>query len=469
MVFLGTHRCYGYIRINAAYSVTSFLKGSAAMFKRLLCVIISCFIIAALSLSVSADLPNDVEGSFIVDFIDYYVGSELSETFDISHTVPFGEVQYLQFQAENRYEDTYNSARFVQNMTITLDKDVLMYIATPLLESDNTGFNYGWLDNYRQSVNDFTATVTNPTAYRFNYRIGSTSVSTTSITVSSVDVEYHCFYNVPAGNYNFSFTYQFSDPTGDPLTYSYPVGVFFVSLDFDPVGDFISGKVDFNTAITEINNYIDTTIDNALASDSEKLFAINYAHYMLDSLVLQSDIKYNSVVRDFNDDSVSIIEEFTSGVKDVQSSIQDLQMVYFDALSQSVTAEQGAFVSSVYSTALAQLQLEWDRQYKEELDSIISDEDLSDMDYVKSDIDDYAAAESELVDMFDIAEFEGQLQFGVWTDNLGSDYVQYKAIFDRIFDSSDNPTAFFLIVPLSFALVSILLATTSVVVRRKNG
>ena len=115
------------------------------------------------------------------------------------------------------------------------------------------------------------------------------------------------------------------------------------------------------------------------------------------------------------------------------------------------TVEEAQAVTAVYQANLKQLELQSQFQLMEGLDGVLSDEEVQ-----KS--DDYYAAEEQLINAFDVAEFDAQLQFDNWFLLLPQkEAFDYKRFFDYLLN--DSEIRHFIIIPLTMGLVSIIMGT----------
>lgn len=437
--------------------------------KRALCVIMCCVVVAALSLSVSADPGNIYDGTYVIDEIEFNDTSSLVQfpfdpiSLDFGSNYKFN-VDFRGYDSSLGYFAPFLNGEF----TITLDFPSTVFIAC----SSNYVITQPVLwDDYRDPDRDFSISYSNSRIPLYNiefnfydYDVGNDPISIDYSTSSfSGSITYNCFDDIPAGTYTIGYGFTTAAlPIADMS--GIICGIYISSFSInDPVGSFQDGLIDFDTAIGAIQDNLQDILDNPNATTDEKILAVNLADYDLDRIVIYSDLHYNTIVSDFSQDADQIIGEFVSGIKDIRSSIDDLQMVYFDALSQAVTPEQGTYLNTSYNAHLAELQLQWDIAYKQELDDVITDEDLQENDDKLSHLDQLYAEEAEVLSHFDLAEYDSYLEFSNWMTHL-NDYSSYRSIFEYLFEDDYSWVAQFLIVPFSLVLVSVLLATTTVVI-----
>lgn len=327
--------------------------------------------------------------------------------------------------------------RFQLDWTLTLNKSATIYIPYYLGNSSSIieDVSFGSLSQYRNSSKDFTINAPFDYQYGYSARFVNTDDSfevvpnyTVSTAPLSRDITFYCFENVPSGRYNLTIT-TYDDLNSDTshITFNFYMAPFVTIPTI--YEDFENGNVSFTNAMNDIQNTLNSVI-NSNATDIQKLVALGVAQNDIERIKQISDVKYNGVVNDFISDSDSIIDSYNNGSIDVNTAISDIQMTYFDALSQSVTPEQGLYINTANQIKLAELQLNWQSNYKEELDSVITDEDLEVNSEKLSHLDELHNQEMEVLSNFELAEFESKLEFSLWTDTLPSDYSNYKSIFE---------------------------------------
>lgn len=256
------------------------------------------------------------------------------------------------------------------------------------------------------------------------------------------------FVNPPAGNINFHFSYA-----GDFIVNSgVCVGVFVDAASVplsNIVDDYINGSISFEEALENLNDsYRESVADDP--DSQQKQLAI--MQYELDRLVLASDNKNLSDIKDNVTDSFNnTLGSFSSGIIDLVDAMEDLNTTYQEALANSGTPIQGILVNTTYQISLKKLEIEARQRAYEKLDSAISDDQISEA-------DDYYAAEEDLINQFELAEFESALDFELWFNTLPpSESALYKQFFDYLLN--DSSIRMFLIVPISLVLVRILMGT----------
>ena len=223
------------------------------------------------------------------------------------------------------------------------------------------------------------------------------------------------------------------------------------------VDSYIDGDLDFTSALQKFNETLNNSLINS-SSDADKQFIISLAQFELDRLVTSSNNKsiqnvQNSVTNSFNQN----IYNYVSGSESLEDTLSDLDSNYSSALSSAESPVQGILVNTSYLISLKKLEMQARQKAYQKLDSAVSDEQLSEA-------DDYYQSEEDLIDMFEVAEFESALNFQLWFNTLPpSETIEYKKFFDFLLN--DSSIRMFLVVPISLILVRILLGTRLVLSR----
>lgn len=207
-------------------------------------------------------------------------------------------------------------------------------------------------------------------------------------------------------------------------------------------------------------------------TDFEKQFAVGIADTKLNQLQDISNEKFSSTVDNFEAQSDSIVQDYYSEpTTDILPVINDLNKVYTDTLTQATSPEQGMLINAQYSVKLAQLQAGYQVAYKQELEGVLSDEDMQLKQDSYDQTDSALAVEDEALDIFRESDYQSQLAFDNWLNQFSQygDITVYRSIFEFFFeDPSTVKIQPFLTIPFSLVLVGVLLATTTVVFRRRS-
>lgn len=314
---------------------------------------------------------------------------------------------------------------------------------------------------------------------------------TTSISGSSIDFD--TVSGLSAGEYTFTLTYRTNKTSANYTYYYLPICVFIddpyssgtgggsggsggseggTNIN-TPVDDFINGDSSFEDTVNEIINHANSIINDSSATDEEKQLAISIASTLLQNLYIQSDLKYSQTVIDFHNNSSSIVNNYitlgSADVQDLNNAVNQLQINYSDAITQAVSPEQATAINTQYQLQLSRIKTVFDANYKKELDNVITEVELSQKEAAYSKLDNLLESESQAIDIFNEADYQGKLNFELWTDQyFYDDYSVYRSIFEYLFNSEDSYYLHpFLIIPFSLVLIGVLLATTTVVFRRR--
>lgn len=428
------------------------------------------------SLSVSA-LDNVMQGNIIVTGVS--VDESNSFPFNQSLTLPYGQHHLIKVQYDSY--DYYESSLFLNgSFTITLTDTVDLYFAYNAYNTSNISYDvipYSGLSQYRDSSKDFSINQVIPnTAYNVFYDGDNDDISVSSFNNSSTySVGYRCYSNIPAGTYVIEYQHYHLPASGD-FTGEFILGLYAVNPEpptEDPgsgedqkpiIEGFKDGTYSFEQALEMLIQNMEDVINEPFMNTEYKNFYVNYTSAMIDLLEKSSDIIYNSSVSDFNDQGEVIIDSFIeSNTQDVSSFITQLTNLFTSTLESASTAEQGSFISSVFSNLLAKLQL----AYEMSLYDVVTDDEVAENEQDKIVLKDYFSQEDDALEMFDRAEYEAMLDFNSWISEL-SNYQQYRNIFEWFFSSSGELRVF-IIMPFAFVLVSLLLGTTTVIVKSESA
>lgn len=466
------------------------------------------FVMFSLSLPIFADLPeNEQEGSLAVLAPFTYINlrsadGTITQSVDITDTfdnVPiiFGDYTIYAFNYQNSNPATgatispqltpfsfnvYSTAEITliekSNLYIcnggnlkTSSGDVYYNFIVPTvsLSKSNQNISYSVANSFSYSGDaDICTTWIYPNNDGSNYILGAPSSSnTTTITINSIStLNFLVFTDLEPGTYTIVYTYAI------PSWPFYFASGIFINSDPVPTGDanidYNNGLISFQEAAQQIRDEMNEVLNDPDSTDFEKQMAVQVADQKLDELKEQSDAKYNTIVQDFNTDAEGVVNSFIdSGSTDPNPYIDNLNRLYTDALTQAVTPEQGTFINTQYNLSLEQMQLAFDANYKKELDDVISDEDMELSQEKRDELTDKLSKEQEIIQKFEDSDYMAQLKFDLWATELTEHHV-YKSIFDYLITDENSELTLYIQVPLAVTIISLLLATTNIIIRRKN-
>lgn len=413
---------------------------------------------------VALTLPeNNVDGSYSID---------VSVTFSNSvsgagpYSIPLTTLNYGQYFLENmKFRKTDSSANIgtdiVQDLSFSINVSAhnTMYIMVPTGSINGNNLSYSSLSPYYSSTGSYSVSesISTPnTTYFLTSDYSSISSRVVDATVSDTwGLTFLCFRDVPAGTYSLTDDRIFtSTVSGFTYAYAYAALGVFIQTEYNPstvVDDYIDGKIPFDDALTDLNTAFQAGLQNA-NSDLDRLFEVTRADYELDRLVNNSNNKnvqtvQQNVIPAFDNQ----LDSYVSGSLTLEQTISNLHDDYTAALNAAETPEQGTFINTTYSITLEKLELEARQKAYERLDSAITDEQITEA-------DEYYQSEEELINMFEVAEFESALDFQIWLDALPlTEATEYKKFFDYILN--DSSIRMFLVIPISLVLVRVLLGT----------
>lgn len=456
--------------------------------KRFIAFIIAFFMIMALPLSISADLPeNDALYSYDVKSLYITTNRGDAALYDWGD-FNFGSLYRLAFEPQviMPYEI---SIRYQFTLEFNFPSNTDLYICTRILDGDLSLLPSSIINSDTQEsfpipsivINTFPAiTPYMHVPYRYNVSEGYISEQNSWELNLNSDIPFYCISGIPSGRYLFTFDTlaPFDSSLGK---FNLPLGFFADNrttglnapdLTGDPVLDYEAGYISFQDASQQIRDEMNQVLNDQERTDFEKQFAVGIADTKLNQLQDISNEKFSSTVDNFESQSESIVQDYYSDPStDILPVINDLNKVYTDTLTQATSPEQGMLINAQYSVKLAQLQAGYQVAYKEELEGVLSDEDMQHKQDSYDQTDSALAAEDEALDIFRESDYQSQLVFDNWLNQFSQygDITVYRSIFEFFFeDPSTVKIQPFLTIPFSLVLVGVLLATTTVVFRRRS-
>ena len=219
---------------------------------------------------------------------------------------------------------------------------------------------------------------------------------------------------------------------------------------------------------------MNSVLSDPNSTDLERQLSVFLAQLDLEKLRVDSDEKYSPVVESFFAKSYRYIFDLTTDscpLSQIDDLILNLNLDYTDALTSATSAEQGILINSQYSTVLQQMKNVFDVKYKAELDEVISSSEMRDKQESYARLDELLELESSVIDLFEESDFESYLSFSSWILQFEDDPSLYRTLFEFFFeDPRAKVIQPYLIIPFSLVLVSVLLGTSSFLLRgRKDG
>lgn len=418
----------------------------------LLCVVL----VAALSIPVfaapedSSTFPypkNDLSGTCIINFSA--VNAVLSNPCVGSESLSFGKMWTGKFASvSNTTDDAYLNYGVDVNLSFSLQVLVggSLYIAFP----DFTSINFDSLSSYRDPENDYLVDFGNSWSFNLYTPNPSTRSFVKSTTTGSLSVYFVCFSNVPAG------TYVVSSSSMNNSNANLCFGVYASQGDVyqNIITSVTTGSTSYTDAIHQIMDVYESTKEGDfgdLADVHER--TINAIE--LTNTLEQLNMSMSSVAAQnasaLSSKMGSTVDQFANGEINLSNAMSSLSSDFSSALSGAQTVDEAQAVTAVYKANLKNLEVRNEIQMMQVFDDAMTDEEFQQ-------IQDYYAAESELVNAFDVADFEAQLQFDNWFLLLPQkEAFDYKRFFDYLLN--DSEIRYFIIIPLTMGLVSIIMGT----------
>lgn len=455
------------------------------MIKRTLCVIMCCFVIAALSLSVSANssLPdNDSAGvitlnQIVVRYHNNFTDETSTYTVDVNDAYPFGSLSLLSTTVTNTdFNSGIYSVRTAFNFSVVVNQDntTVYYPVVANSDNDYSLYNFGSLSSYRYQSGDVSFSVPfNPINYNINISVSDDSydvsyskgVTTGNDTVK--DIKFLCFRGVPRGSYTVS-TVNAPDSLL-PLNVTFYCVAPFISVPtfFDDVA---SGFVAPEDALTDTFVNVDAVLNSNLSLE-EKMLAVQVALLDIERIEQASaEFVNDTIFSNALNEGVSIVEVIYS-INDLDyldQSFPNLLMLLTDnylsidqlSLESSIFAMQG--LETVRNFVLSQ----YEARREQLINNVITDDDLEANDDKLEHLVDIYDQEKQALDAYNDLDLGELVDINQWNLDVG-DFVSYRQIFDQFFkgysDQGSPVVAMCVSFPFTLLIVSLILGTSGVV------
>lgn len=339
-------------------------------------------------------------------------------------------------------------------------------------------YDVGTLSQYYSQSLSYEGTITYNHRYVVNPSTAYVVTTTENVDLSTFVA---CFENVPAGTYSFTYT-----PSQRYIT----LAIFIDATDDGSGGDDGSGT-DTDTSASDsvydvyypmgeervelwedlldaINNYdgsedsrnvIYEKIDTI--SSWGDLLGVSMADYALNLFAEKSGL-FSGVVTDFISNAEEILDLFTNGAIDSSESAYKLSDLFSDQLLKCGTVSEALFLSSVYQA--------WNQKLLilclfSESETVMFDNPITDDD--KEEFTSFEEKEQELISLFNLEQYKAQISIDNFTASLSANSTAtLRAWLDYIInDSFFSP---FITIPVSLLLVTSILGTSIVILRRRS-
>lgn len=410
----------------------------------LLCVVL----VAALSFPVfatSSTFPypeNNVSGRAVVRF--WPTGATVPDPPEIygGYQLSFGEL-WTGYFAPGASGSDYQSYSVYTDLSFTLEIYVGgdIFIAVPY--NDYIGSNITALSQYYDPSGDYSVELGTQTVKYYIPDLNNMEY-VISETTAELNINFLHFTDVPPGNYQISCESMWEGAGVMCLGIYVSQGDVYGSI----VDQFANGSLSYTDAVDELFKY------------QESLTPIDNHEAMVQALELQNNLaKLNNAAstvaaakaNDLDNRMGTVVDSFASGDVTMKQAMDSLQSDFSESLSGAQTVDEAQAVMAVYKVNMQKLELQGQFQLMEGFDAVISDEEVQRA-------DDYYATEDELVNAFDVADFDAQLQFDLWWLQMPrSETIEYKKFFDYLMNESD--IKYFITIPLAMSLVAIIMGT----------
>lgn len=326
----------------------------------------------------------------------------------------------------------------------------------------------GKLGEYRDELLDYNVTLGNDwpvTVYTVDTGSGSFIASSGT---HATDVSFLGFSDVPPGEYSITIyghctidlgpvvfgIYASGNSSGgggttDPDNPGSGATGNSATVGYNKIVDkYINGTYTYTEALDQLGDRYDLiSTDNIY----QNLLYVNEYQMSVSKLngLVSSSAAEKSAVLDVQ--MSATVDQFVDGSIDLKDAMDTLSSDFSTSLSGAQTVEEAQAVTAVYQVKLLQLENANQVKLMEGLDAVITDEEIQKA-------DDYYTAEDELVNAFDVASFDAQLQFDLWWLQMPrNETIEYKKFFDYLMNESD--IKYFITIPLAMSLVAIIMGT----------
>lgn len=230
---------------------------------------------------------------------------------------------------------------------------------------------------------------------------------------------------------------------------------FFVS-DYEPIdifGSWIDPDASFSNNINSINNTLDYALNNT-TSTYEKIFFSSYANYQLSSLSASSDANYvqqGAILNSKLDNIITSMNNSAANVNGYRTALDQFSTAYVEALKTAETPEQGDYITTIYQIKQQQLTNQAVINSTHAVQRVIKQEDLD----AVTELD---QLEESMFSELTLQKLEDTIYYNQWFTLLNSaEAMTYRTIFDFFINGS--AWAYWIVVPMTFLIVSALLGT----------
>ena len=291
----------------------------------------------------------------------------------------------------------------------------------------------------------------------YDYGVGSIGISYYRITGLDIgDV-----LEIKVGNNGM---YNFVDSSDTSIGYGLPFGVFVSNYEgFDPFGSWTDPDAPFDENVDNISSTLDYVIDST-TSIYDRIFFTGFADYQLNNLIVSSDLDFVEEAEVFNstlDDIITDMNTRAANVNGYRASLSKFSDEFVKALQKADTPEQGAYITAVYQAKQQQLTNNALINSTHAVQRVISQEELDTV----TELD---RLEESMFSELSLQKLEDTVYYNQWFNLLNSaEAMTYRTIFDFFINGA--AWAYWIVVPMTFLIVSALLGTSIRVLSRPSS
>lgn len=321
------------------------------------------------------------------------------------------------------------------------------------------------LNGEKVTFTDLYTEIISSTVYECNYFFGPGDLRVYDSGVQSLDMTYYLISGLSYGDTLtvkvgfYGLTKFYND--GVLIGRSLPFGAFVSNFeDIDVFGSWIDPSASFSQNLDNISNILQYAVDHTNYID-EKTFFVNYANYQLSSLSASSDANYvqqGAILNSKLDNIISSMNNSAANVNGYRNALDQFSTAYVEALKTAETPEQGDYITTIYQIKQQQLTNQAVINSTHAVQRVIKQEDLD----AVTELD---QLEDSMFSELSLQKLEDTITYKTWFNLLDSyESMTYRSIFD--FFLYDAAWQYWIVIPMTFLIVSALLGTVIRVVSR---
>lgn len=272
------------------------------------------------------------------------------------------------------------------------------------------------------------------------------------------DIQYGDTLEIKVGKYGLT---EFFDNDNVSIGFGLPFGAFVSNYEgVDVFGSWTDPDALFSQNVDNISNTLKFAIENT-TSIYEKIFFSGYADYQLNSLLASSNVDYvqqGVVLNSKLDNIITSMNNTQANINGYRNALNQFSAAYVEALKTAETPEQGDYITTIYQIKQQELTNQAVINSTHALQRVIGQEDLD----AVTELD---QLEDSMFSELSLQKLEDTITYNTWFNLLDIyESMTYRSIFD--FFLYDAALQYWIVIPMTFLIVSALLGTVIRVVSR---